>query len=193
MGFVEAVETLTGKAAPAYQRTVTAEPRASPPKRPFKLPEPNRNNDRVYAYLRGRGIGKALIHRCFADGLIYESTRTHRCVFVGKDGDTPKCVLLGNVDNVSLRKAERIGSLRGIAPECTLKGVGCHPTYGRMRPEIIIKRLDILEDIRFCLAFCHEMFEMRTLALEARKEIFRHSIIIGIPPAGHALLDFVAT
>ena len=90
MGFVEAVETLTGKAAPAYQRIVTAEPRASPPKRPFKLPEPNRNNDRVYAYLRGRGVGKELINRCFVDGLIYESARTHRCVFVGKDGDAPK-------------------------------------------------------------------------------------------------------
>ena len=85
MGFVGAVESLTGRTAPIYQRAVLPQSRASPPKRSFVLPDVNRNNDRVYAYLRGRGIGKEIIHRCIADGLLYESTRTHRCVFVGKD------------------------------------------------------------------------------------------------------------
>ena len=59
-----------------------AQPRASP----FKLPEPNRNNDHVYAYLRGCGISGKIIHHCIENGLLYESARDHRCVFVGKDG-----------------------------------------------------------------------------------------------------------
>ena len=90
MKFVDAVQHLTGGIAPSYQRTVLPQPRASPIKqrRPFVLPERNRNNDRAYAYLRGRGIGKEIINRCIADGLLYESAKTHRCVFVGKDGDS---------------------------------------------------------------------------------------------------------
>ena len=90
MGFVDAVETLTGKSAPVYPQATAVKSRASPPKRPFKLPEANRNNDRVYVYLRGRGISKELIHHCIQKGLLYESARTHRCVFVGKAGDVPK-------------------------------------------------------------------------------------------------------
>jgi len=89
MGFVSAVQTLTGEVAPSYQKVSLPKPRASPPK-PFKLPEPNRNNDRVYAYLRGRSIGKEIINRCLKAGLLYESAKTHRCVFVGKDGNIPK-------------------------------------------------------------------------------------------------------
>ena len=90
MGFVDAVEHLTGRSI-----TLPAPQKASPPKtrappKPFKLPEPNRNADCVYAYLRGRGIGKELIYRCLREGLLYESSRTHRCVFVGKDGDVPR-------------------------------------------------------------------------------------------------------
>ena len=92
MGFVDAVQSLTGEADPTYQSAVLPEPRASPPqpRPPFKLPASNRNNDRVYAYLRGRGIGKELINHCIKHGLLYESVRTHRCVFVGKDGGIPK-------------------------------------------------------------------------------------------------------
>ena len=85
MGFVDAVETLTERTAPTHQSVAIPQPRGSPPKAPFILPDANRNNDRMYAYLRGRGIGKETIHRCIADGLLYESARTHRCVFVGKD------------------------------------------------------------------------------------------------------------
>ena len=88
MSFVDAVEHLTGREVIRTHRPIAPKPR-DPPK-PFKLPPPNRNNDRAYAYLRGRGIGKELINRCIADGLLYESANTHRCVFVGKDGDTPK-------------------------------------------------------------------------------------------------------
>jgi len=89
MSFVSAVQTLVGDTTPIYQKVSLPKPRVSPP-RPFKLPDPNRNNDRVYAYLRGRGIGKEVINRCINAGLLYEGARTHRCVFVGKDGNTPK-------------------------------------------------------------------------------------------------------
>ena len=90
MKFVDAVQHLTGVGvSPVTFINPAALPRASPPKpkRPLVLPERNRNNDRAYAYLRGRGIGKDLINRCIAGGLLYESAKAHRCVFVGKDGD----------------------------------------------------------------------------------------------------------
>jgi hypothetical protein len=88
MGFVDAVEHLTGGSILPPQRPRSPQPRAPP--KPFKLPEANRNNDRAYAYLRGRGIGKELINRCIKEGLLYESAYTHRCVFVGKNGAVPK-------------------------------------------------------------------------------------------------------
>ena len=60
----------------------------SPPKhlkpKPFVLPKPNRNNDQVIAYLRGRGIERDVINRCINEGTLYESNK-HTCVFVGKD------------------------------------------------------------------------------------------------------------
>jgi hypothetical protein len=57
--------------------------------RPFSLPKPNRNADRVIAYLRGRGISQNAIYPCIKAGILYESNK-HRCVFVGKDDDNPK-------------------------------------------------------------------------------------------------------
>ena len=54
------------------------------PQKPFVLPKPNRNNDRVLAYLRGRGIERDVIHRCIKAGILYESSK-HTCVFVGND------------------------------------------------------------------------------------------------------------
>ena len=61
------------------------------PKKPpvqFALPPNNANNDRVYAYLRGRGIDGEIIKRCFDSGLLYENTQGN-CVFVGYNGDKP--------------------------------------------------------------------------------------------------------
>jgi len=83
--FVDAVQSLTGGCAIDY-KVRDAPVHASPPKpqKTFTLPKPNRNADRVTAYLRGRGIGKDIINRCIRDGILYESVN-HRCVFVGKD------------------------------------------------------------------------------------------------------------
>lgn len=62
----------------------------APPKEPLILPPPNKNNDAVYAYLQGRGIEKSVVRRCMENGSLYESVRTHYCVFVGFDGDKVK-------------------------------------------------------------------------------------------------------
>ena len=64
MGFIDAVRHLTGEGA-AY-KSEPPPPSIKPPK-PFALPPKNINNDRVYAYLRGRGIDKGT-HRAFPGG-----------------------------------------------------------------------------------------------------------------------------
>lgn len=51
----------------------------------FILPPANGNNDRVYAYLRGRGIAPGVIDGFIAAGLLYEDGEYHNCVFVGRD------------------------------------------------------------------------------------------------------------
>jgi len=87
--FVEAVESLAGGAAPSSHRD-KPESKIQPAEykststKPFILPTPNKNNDRVTAYLRGRGICKDIINHCIKVGLLYESIN-HRCVLVGKD------------------------------------------------------------------------------------------------------------
>jgi hypothetical protein len=91
IGFAEAVQALTYGIPPPYTQEKTLSPKIIPAKqaKPFSLPPPSANNDRVYAYLRGRGIGNDIINRCFRTGILYES-KAHRCVFVGKDGDIPR-------------------------------------------------------------------------------------------------------
>ena len=82
--FVDAVQSLTG--GHAFMDYVAVPKAPSQPANPksFALPKPNRNNDKVIAYLRERGISKDVIYRCIEAGLLYQSDR-HRCVFVGKD------------------------------------------------------------------------------------------------------------
>ena len=97
--FVDAVQSLTAgryfsqdrdktisKASPTLPRPP---PKPAKPTKPLSLPKPNKNCDKVFAYLRGRGISKTAINHCITAGTLYEST-AHRCVFVGKDGDKPK-------------------------------------------------------------------------------------------------------
>jgi hypothetical protein len=60
--FVDAVESLTERryfSQDHYKTMSKADPPLQrPPSKPFTLPKPNRNPDRVIAYLRGRGIDK---------------------------------------------------------------------------------------------------------------------------------------
>ena len=55
------------------------------------LPKKNRNCDRVVQYLFGRGIDLSIIQNCISDGTIFESSKYHNVVFIGKDeSGTPK-------------------------------------------------------------------------------------------------------
>lgn len=90
MDFVEAVSLLCdGKAAPAVPFQQVKKP--EPPPKPFELPEPNRDNRAVIAYLQSRGIDPEIIYRCIEAGILYESGEYHNCVFVGRDATgTPR-------------------------------------------------------------------------------------------------------
>ena len=50
----------------------------------FVLPLPHSDNERVCAYLRGRGIAPGIIGSFIKMGLLYED-KDHNCVFVGRD------------------------------------------------------------------------------------------------------------
>jgi hypothetical protein len=91
MGFIDAVLHLSGDSA-AYEAMplpVAVPLKQTKPSNPFALPPANANNDRVYAYLRGRGIDGDIIRHCISSGVLYENTRNN-CIFVGYDGDIPK-------------------------------------------------------------------------------------------------------
>jgi hypothetical protein len=49
------------------------------------LPEKNENNDRIIAYLMGRGIHRDIIDYCIQTGRLYESRDYHNAVFIGFD------------------------------------------------------------------------------------------------------------
>lgn len=61
--------------------------KAQEPTQPRKLllPEKNKNNDRVIAYLTGRGIHRTLLDYCICTERVYESRYHHNAVFVGFD------------------------------------------------------------------------------------------------------------
>ena len=84
--FVDAVQSLTDGYAISNYQAKSAQKVSPPPSspKPFTLPKPNKNSDRIVAYLRERGIGRDVIYRCIEAGLLYESNK-HHCVFVGKD------------------------------------------------------------------------------------------------------------
>lgn len=83
--FVEAVETLMGKAA--IQPSITIpKPKVEPPK-VLLLPEKSTTNNIITEYLFGRGIDYAIIEYCIAKGLIFESLPYHNLVCVGYDGE----------------------------------------------------------------------------------------------------------
>jgi len=81
--FVDAVRHLAGDEAPY----IPAAPKAKTPKPkpPFALPPRNKDNEKVIAYLQGRGIAKPLIEACIERGSVYQSAKWHNCVFVGRD------------------------------------------------------------------------------------------------------------
>lgn len=83
VSFVEAVETLMGRAA-ILPSAVCAAPQKEVSK-VLLLPERSPTTERVTEYLFGRGIDYGIIESCISQGLIYESLPYHNAVFVGYD------------------------------------------------------------------------------------------------------------
>ena len=86
--FVEAVELLTGITAD-WKPPPAPAPKDEP--KELLLPPKNKDCNRVTEYLFGRGVDLAIIQDCIADGTIFESSKYHNVVFIGKDeSGTPK-------------------------------------------------------------------------------------------------------
>ena len=83
MTLPEAVIQIDGQAAIAPSVPSKTQEPTEP--RKLLLPEKNKNNDRVIAYLTGRGIHRTLIDYCICTGRLYESRYHHNAVFVGFD------------------------------------------------------------------------------------------------------------
>ena len=85
---MEAVELLTGITADWKPPPVLVS--KDEPKE-LLLPPKNKDCNRVTEYLFGRGIDLSIIQDCIADGTIFESSKYHNVVFIGKDeSGTPK-------------------------------------------------------------------------------------------------------
>lgn len=83
--FVEAVETLMGKAV-VMPSIAVPKPKKDMPK-VLLLPEKSASTDKITEYLFSRGIDYAIIEYCIAKGLIFESLPYHNIVFVGFDNE----------------------------------------------------------------------------------------------------------
>lgn len=81
--FVEAVETLMGKAA-VMPSIAVPKPKKDVPK-VLLLPEKSATTDKITEYLFGRGIDYSIIEYCISKGLIFESLPYHNLVCVGFD------------------------------------------------------------------------------------------------------------
>ena len=104
----------------------------------FVMPAPHENNDRVAAYLTGRGLSEDLLNMYFNMGLVYEDRR-HNCVFVGFDKDNvPRYAMLRSSDPSStfLREVE-----------------GSDKRYSFSAPHSGSKTLFVFESAIDCLSF----------------------------------------
>ena len=86
--FLEAVELLAEKAN--IQPPISVSENV-PMEKQLLLPKKNQDDQKVIAYLLGRGIDKEIIQFCLESGRVYESAFHHNVVFVGMDEkDNPK-------------------------------------------------------------------------------------------------------
>jgi len=83
MTLPEAVIQIDGQAAITPPVPSKAQKPAEPKR--LLLPEKNENNDRVIAYLMGRGIHREIIDYCIQTKRLYESRDYHNAVFIGSD------------------------------------------------------------------------------------------------------------
>ena len=80
--FLEAVELLAEQAN--IQPTLSVSENV-PMEKQLLLPKKNQDDQKVIAYLSGRGIDKEIIQFCLESGRVYESAFHHNAVFVGMD------------------------------------------------------------------------------------------------------------
>ena len=86
MSFQEAMQALLGHSA--LPLTHEIQPVMAKEKKEFRLPEPNDNMHRVYAYLiKQRHIAPEVITHFAKKKLLYEDKKHHNAVFVGTDGN----------------------------------------------------------------------------------------------------------
>ena len=86
--FLEAVEMLAERANIQPSLSVSEN---VPMEKQLLLPKKNQDDQKVIAYLLGRGIDKEIIQFCLESGRVYESAFHHNVVFVGMDEkDNPK-------------------------------------------------------------------------------------------------------
>lgn len=86
--FLEAVELLAERANIQPPLSVSEN---VPMEKQLLLPKKNQDDQKVIAYLSGRGIDKEIIQFCLESGRVYESAFHHNVVFVGmNEKDNPK-------------------------------------------------------------------------------------------------------
>ncbi|OCZ49902.1 DUF3991 and TOPRIM domain-containing protein [Dehalobacter sp. TeCB1] len=102
----EAVLQIDGRAA--IMPPVPSKAQEPTNQRNLLLPEKNKNNNCVMAYLSGRGIHRTLIEYSIRTGRLYESREHHNAVFVGFDRQgVPKyATFRGTTDKRFLGEAE---------------------------------------------------------------------------------------
>lgn len=93
--FLEAVELLAEQANIQPPLSVSEN---VPMEKQLLLPKKNQDDQKVIAYLLGRGIDKEIIQFCLESGRVYESAFHHNAVFVGMDEkDNPKYAALRGI------------------------------------------------------------------------------------------------
>ena len=98
MTLPEAVLQINGQAAVIPPVSSKVQEPSEPKK--LLLPEKNENNDRVIAYIMGRGIHREIIDYCIHTKRLYESRDYHNAVFIGFDRqDVPKYATLRGTTN----------------------------------------------------------------------------------------------
>ena len=125
MSFMDAMKVLTeGAAAPSLiSKNTTAKKNEN---RRLLLPEKSDTNDRVIAYLTGRGIDKDLVEACIRSGVLYESLPYHNCVFVGTDNDgVPRYACYRSTNNMRLL-GDASGSDKRYSFRMNAKGKALH-------------------------------------------------------------------
>ena len=133
--FVEAVETLMGKAA--VMPAIVCKPEQKKEPKVLLLPEKSNSTDKITRYLFNRGIDLTIIDYCIDKGLIFESLPYHNLVFVGFDEkQTPKYAafraandrrILGDCSGSDKHYSFRIADSESEDPQ----GAADHPDGGR--------------------------------------------------------------